>query len=249
MIWPLLLLAAQATTPPLVDRPLGARVFARSCAIGYCHGTGGTAGRAPRIRGRSFDKGYLLRVTRDGIPGTAMLSWKDRLSPVEIEAVVDFMASISTTIESGAPTATPAPTDVRRPMPPAASRGKAAFFDATRGTRCGTCHALEGRGVPVGPNLASTVPSSAVEILDLPTVGVQTASLGEKEFPALVVDRDSGRIRLYDLTIPPPVLRSLPTQQVTLKSGSSWKHLDVIPNYSRKELADIIAYLRWLGNP
>ncbi|MCP5114495.1 MAG: hypothetical protein GY953_27010 [bacterium] len=253
MIWLLLALLTQANLP-LEDRSPGARVFARSCAVGYCHGTAGSTGRAPRIRGRRFERDYLLRVTRDGIAGTAMLSWKDRLSETEIEAVVDYMVSISKPAEGGARPATPesrpATTQPPKPVPLDVSRGKVAFFDATRGTRCGTCHALEGWGVPVGPNLASAVPGSAVEIRELPTIGVQTARLDDEgEFPALVVEQAGGWVRLYDLSMPPPVLRTLPAAQVELQPGSSWTHAAVIPGYSDWELTDIIAYLRWLGNP
>ena len=182
-----------------------------------------------------------------------MLSWKDRLSKTEIEAVVDYMLSISNPVEPGgqpAPTeARPATPEAPKPMPPDASRGKASFFDATRGTRCGTCHSLEGRGVTVGPNLASIVHKSVAEIIELPTAGVKTAVFREDKFPALVVEREGGWIRLYDLSVPPPSLRTLPDTEVELQPASSWTHRDVIPGYSNRDLTDIIAYLRWLGNP
>ena len=185
---------------------LGERIFAKSCAIGYCHGSGGAAGRAPRIQGRSFTSEYLLKVTREGIPGTAMPGWQGRLSEEEIRAVVAYMLSISASgraavVASGPSTAPAAVVQT----PPDAKAGRELFFDAVRGTRCGTCHALEDRGVPVGPNLAASPPRSIGGIRNPPLAEVRTARVVDgDEFPALPVEEKDGWVKLYDLTVPPP---------------------------------------------
>ena len=41
------------------------------------------------------------------------------------------------------------------PGPNEAKLGKEAFFNAVKGTRCGTCHAVDDWGTPIGPNLAA----------------------------------------------------------------------------------------------
>ena len=90
MIW-LVLLALQL--PPPVEQ--GSKLFAKSCATGYCHGAEGAAARGPRLKGRQFERAYLVKVTRDGIPSSAMPAWKERLSVAEIEAVVDYIVHLN----------------------------------------------------------------------------------------------------------------------------------------------------------
>ncbi len=232
------------------DVSRGADIFARNCAIGYCHGSEGSAGRAPRIQGRRFERSYLLKVTREGVPGTAMPAWKGRLTEAEIQAVVGYMLSISAgslersgVVEPEVPASSVVP-----PAPIEAMRGKALFFDATRGTRCGTCHSLDNLGTAIGPNLAGRTPQSAAEIREPPVPGVKMARLKDGEaFPALPAGEENSWVRVFDLTVPPPVLRTLPASEITLQEGSRWRHAGVITGYSDSELEDIIAYLRWLN--
>jgi mono/diheme cytochrome c family protein len=245
VLW-LALLLLQAPVAP-GEAAAGAQIFAKSCAIGYCHGSGGAAGRAPRIQGRSFTADYLLKVTREGIPGTAMPAWQGRLTDAEIRAVVAYMLSISTGQAAAAP-ATGASAAPRVEIPPVARAGRALFFDAVRGTRCGTCHAVEEWGVPVGPNLAASPPQSVAAIRDAPAPEVRTARLaGGEEFAALPVEEKDGWMKLYDLTVPPPVLRTVHASEVTLSGGSTWKHDAAVSFYSDQELETILVYLRWLG--
>ena len=86
----------------------GEKIFAQSCSVGYCHGVAGAAGRGPRLRGRTFPKDYLLNVTRDGIPSSAMPAWKGRLKDDEIRAVVEYVASLASATDP-APPANPMP--------------------------------------------------------------------------------------------------------------------------------------------
>ena len=73
----------------------GEHQFALSCSIGYCHGVGGSAGRGPRLKDRQWDKGYLYKTIENGIPGTSMPAWKEKLSQTQISAVVSYILSLS----------------------------------------------------------------------------------------------------------------------------------------------------------
>ncbi len=248
MLWLALLLAQGAA--PAGDVALGAKVFARNCAVGYCHGSGGAAGRAPRIQGRSFTADYLSKVTREGIAGTAMPAWQGRLTEDEIRAVVAYMLSISASPAGSAPAAAVPAAPAPLSMPARAQAGKELFFDAVRGIRCGTCHTVENRGVPIGPNLAAGPPASASAIRAVRGRHVRLARLaGGEEFPALEVETKSGWVKLYDLTVAPPVLRTVPAAEVRFRDGAAWDHGAAIASYTDGELEAIVEYLRWLASP
>ena len=132
----------------------GASIFRQTCAQGYCHGAGGSQGRAPKLIGRAFDPTVALKIISDGVSGTGMPGFKDRLNATELNAVLDYVVKISGGDASKLPSATN--TSVANNMPAAAQKGRELFFDAARGVnRCGTCHALDGMGVAIGPNLVS----------------------------------------------------------------------------------------------
>lgn len=90
---------------PAPDRPIavteeslamGADIFAQNCA--RCHGPEGQGTqRAPSLNVKSYladvNDAALEQIVTFGVPGTAMPTWGDRLSEVEIQAVVGFMRS------------------------------------------------------------------------------------------------------------------------------------------------------------
>ncbi len=248
-----LLLAQSALDPSVIAR--GERIFAQSCSVGYCHGVAGAAGRGPRLRGRSFSKDYLLNVTRDGIPSSAMPAWKGRLKDDEIRAVVEYVASLSSATDP-APPANPMPPGVGPASmpsfggPPQAARGHALFFDPPR-NHCGACHAVGGRGIAVGPDLTALPVKSPTELTSLihatRSRHVLNAKLANgEEFPALLAEQNGNHVRLYDLTLPPPVLRALARRDVvSLVENQTWRHEDFVKDYSVAELQDIVVYLRW----
>jgi len=243
-----LLLAQVAAGPAPVAQ--GERIFAQSCSVGYCHGVAGSAGRGPRLRGRTFTKDYLTTVIHDGIPSSAMPAWKDRLKDDDIRAVVAYIVSLATATDP-APPANPMPPGVgpaSQPVfsgPPQAARGRALFSDPAR-ENCAVCHAVAGRGMAVGPDLTAVF-EPLRRIHSAASHHVLTASLQTGEhFPALLVSQTDHEVRLYDLTSTPPVLRTFARSQVTsLAQNSAWRHDDVIRNYSAAELEDIAAYLLW----
>src|SRR2546428_8294059 len=230
LLLPLLAQTAQssqgAADPTVIAR--GEKIFAQSCSVGYCHGVAGAAGRGPRLRGGSFSKDYLLSVTRDGIPSSAMPAWKGRLKDDEIRGVVEYVASLSSATDP-APPANPMPPGIGPAAipgfngPPEAARGHALFFDPAR-NNCGVCHAVGGRGIAIGPDLATmranvigpaptTLPvKDAAELTSqihaTRSRHVLTAKLARGEdFPALLAEQNANQVRTNDLTVSPPALR------------------------------------------
>jgi hypothetical protein len=67
--------------------------------------------------------------------------------------------------------------------------------------------------------------------------------------PALMVARRSQSVIFYDLTTPPPVLRTVAPTEATTTDGSSWRHSSVLGNYTDAELTAILAYLRGVVQP
>ncbi len=243
-------LVLMAQTPPAADAARGARIFAESCAVGYCHGSGGSVGRAPRLAGRGFDRANLVKVVRDGIAGTGMPGFAGRLAGADLTAVVNYVMKLS----GGA--APPPPPDalpssavnLLEEGPPAVRRGRDLFFEAARGVRCGTCHALEGRGIPVGPNPGAARAITAAGIRRIKSPNVKTASTPDGDrFPALLVERNNVLVRVYDLTVAPPVLRSFAPAETSTGDGAGWSHQAFIGGYTDPELEAVAAYLRWLA--
>jgi len=254
VIWLALLLAQAASAQP-VSR--GEKIFAQSCSVGYCHGVAGAAGRGPRLRGRTFERNYLYRVIREGIPSSAMPGWKDRLKSDEIDAVVEYVASLGKIVEEPASPGTPAATassPAPVAIPPQAGRGHELFFDATRETHCGTCHAVGGRGIAVGPELspmAAKAPREfAAKLRSRRSQHVLWVRLKNGEtFPALRASQDERSVRLYDLTTPPPVLRSFePGEIQSLTPYPDWRHDTYAQNLNAEGIADLVAYLRWAAS-
>ena len=73
---------------------LGKNRFGEKCG-GFCHGAGGKGARAPCLICGTFRHGEtddaIARNISDGIPGTAMGAFNDKLSPEEVKAVVVFL--------------------------------------------------------------------------------------------------------------------------------------------------------------
>ncbi|MBY0506158.1 MAG: c-type cytochrome [Bryobacteraceae bacterium] len=198
MIW-LALLALQL--PPSVEQ--GSKLFAKSCATGYCHGAEGAAARGPRLKDRQFERAYLARVTREGIPRSAMPAWKDRFSPAEIEAVVDYIVHLNGG-QLGAPT--------RSEAAPAAAPGLKLFQ-----TKCAGCHRAKSVGLAGGASLAKGQMVRQLTLKD-----------GET-FPAYLVSEGQGLTVVLDLTEAAPIRRSLETAEIVSRGPAKWQHSAVDP--------------------
>ncbi|MGD0955270.1 MAG: cytochrome c [Candidatus Acidiferrales bacterium] len=222
----------------------GEQVFNLRCATGYCHGARGTPAGAPRLAARGFDQLFISDTVSHGVPGTAMSAFDKILSPAELMAVVAYVASLNGIANSNlnvgqAPAQPPGP-----PLSPEAARGRDLFSDSFRGfRRCSTCHEFNGIGIPVATPIA-TVPADVQALRALATPQVATAAFGGETMPALIVRKGTRPVIFYDLTIPPPVLRTVDSGTVDFSEGSAWKHSSVIESYGDADLASILAFLR-----
>jgi len=236
----LLLAASAANAQDLVAR--GADVYAKSCGTGYCHAPkGGGGGAAPRLAARGFTEEYISQTVQRGISGTAMPGFAGVLPRGEMAAVLAYIGSLNGIAPSRGPAQE---AEAEDKLAPDAARGRGLFFDAVRGFgRCSTCHEVAGRGIPVASPIA-TVPSDVAALRQLATPQVHTATVAGETFPALVVSQGKNQVKVYDLTAPPPVLRTLAPASVQLKDGSSWRHSSVVSSYSDADLQAILAFLR-----
>ena len=97
------LLAAESldlSSPELIAE--GSALFAKSCAVGYCHGSEGRPARGPELRNRVWDPRELYRTTADGLPGTSMPGWKNVIPDAAIWAVTAYVLSLSSDPPVGA---------------------------------------------------------------------------------------------------------------------------------------------------
>jgi mono/diheme cytochrome c family protein len=217
---------------------VGEKIFAQTCATGYCHGSKGTPGGAPRLVGRGFNQGYISATVARGISGTAMPAFAATLSPADLAAVVAYVAGLNG-IAPASGTASAA-----RRLSAEAIRGRALFSEATRSFgRCSTCHEEDGIGIPVATPIA-LVPPTATALRTIATPRVRTAAVDGEAMPALVISEGKRRTILYDLTSSPPVQRSLDPAAVKLTDGSQWTHAAAITSYSDAELTSILTWLR-----
>jgi mono/diheme cytochrome c family protein len=225
----------------------GAQLYSKHCAAPYCHGPDGTAGRAPRLIGHSYSLNGMFKVISWGIPGTGMPEFTSRLQTRELQDLVAYVMTLR-----AFPTA-PAPVPAAPPRAPTpdAKAGRALFFDAARSGACGSCHELDGWGVPVGPDLATVPPERFAGLRELPAHRVVTArpNGNEPPFPAVVVENTPERVRVYDLSAALPVLRTFAAGRVVLQPGSSWRHEQTMKPYTSGELEIIAKYLKWRSAP
>ena len=132
---------------------------------------------------------------------------------------------------------------------PQIGRGQTLFF--TDG-KCGTCHALKGKGTAVGPDLKVLgrvgVRALVTAIRASRTEYVETIKLKTGDpFPGMKVQSaDATTLQYYDLSKTPPELRKFAPADVESKSdNSAWKHPPSAGGYTNQQIADIVAYIRW----
>jgi mono/diheme cytochrome c family protein len=243
-IFLLLFLPALAAGQNLSDvLKQGEAVFNRTCANGYCHGAQGAGGGAPRIAARDFEQTFINNTVTRGIPNTAMQSFSNTLSRAELTAVVAYVARLNGVANPTIVSSAPAP-----PAAPAlaadAARGRDLFSEAVRSFgRCSTCHEVNSIGIPVAAPIVN-VPTNVAALKALGTPRVSTVTAAGETMPALVLSNKSVAVLFYDLTTPPPVLRTESPAAVQTSAGSNWRHASVIGAYNDAELSAILAYLQ-----
>ncbi len=219
----------------------GLDVFNKTCATGYCHGAKGAEGGAPRLAQRGFDEPYIAQTVRAGIPHTGMPSFGD-MDRADLQAVIAYVDSLNGITPSVNPA--PAAGTLRPKLAADAQRGRELFSDQVRGlTRCSNCHQADGIGIAVALPLTS-VPDSVAALRQIVTAQIETATVNGESLPAMVLNRNGAQTKLYDFTVPPPVLRSFEKGTVTFKPGTAWKHETMLAPYKDAELESILLFLR-----
>jgi mono/diheme cytochrome c family protein len=220
----------------------GEKIFNQTCATGYCHGSKGATGGAPRLAARGFDQAYIDTTIARGIPGSAMPAFGSTLSRSDLTAVAAYVGSLN---QVAAPTAGAK----AKALSPDATRGRELFSEAARSFgRCSTCHEVNGVGIPVATSIAA-VPPNVASLRALATPHVRTAVVEGETIPALVIGEGKRGTILFDLTSSPPVQRWLDPGTVKLTESSNWRHVSAISSYNDAELAAILAYLRATVQP
>ncbi len=217
----------------------GEQVFVQSCSSGYCHGARGAGAGAPRLAARSFDQNFIRNTVTNGISGTSMPSFAKTLPAADLAGVIAYVASLNGVSAPSAAKAGPV-----AKLTPEATKGKELFSDSTKGFgRCSTCHLTGDRGIAVAAPIQD-VPLNTTALKALKTPRVVTATVAGEVMPGLVVAKKSTGVTFYDLTAPPPVLRTVTPAGFASADGSPWQHASVIGAYSDADLAAILAYLR-----
>ena len=122
----------------------GKALYDQHCTA--CHGANAGAGeRAPAIvstatsmRGQRSDA-QLMAIVKNGIPGSAMPAWGNRLSDGDIANIGAFIHALRGNA-------------LDNPLPGDVAHGEAVFWGKGG---CGSCHAISGRGNVVGPDLTN----------------------------------------------------------------------------------------------
>lgn len=237
----------------------GAELFQMNCAVGYCHGSAGRSARGPALRERDWVPSDLYRVTHDGLPGTSMPAWKGVLSAEDIWAVTAYIMTLArnplapanafVSIEVGAVEP--------RELTGDAKHGEELFFDLTREKRCGLCHRLGEKGTAVGPNLAVVAREKTAEDLERDirqpgrarAYGFELTEISTRDgevIRGVLADQTSEEVKIFDTSVLPPVLRTLPAEgvrRVRARDGRSpmpegWESV-----YSDAEIGAIVAFL------
>jgi len=238
-------LASAQNLPDILKQ--GEKVFNQTCATGYCHGVRGSAGAAPRLAARGFDQLFILNTVMRGVAGTAMPAFGASLPQSDVSAVSAYVATLNGIANPNLPVGPAAIPQTA--LSPDAVRGRELFSDAVRGfARCSTCHQVNGIGIPVATPMAQ-IPDSVPALRALVTPEVSTATADGETMPALMLSNTSRNVILYDLTAPPPVLRTLEPAAVNIAQGSAWRHASVIGSYNDAGLNSILQYLRAVVKP
>jgi mono/diheme cytochrome c family protein len=221
----------------------GTEIYRTTCSVAYCHGPEGISGRAPLLAGRAFTAQELFGVILNGRPGTGMPGFSQQLKSEDIEAVTQYVLSLSAPLGAGGASSKSSGSE----LPVSAQKGRALFFDAVRMGGCGKCHELGDRGSAVGPDLRALDPAQFRDLRAVSRTRIVTASpVNEDPFPAFVTEQTAERIRVYDLSSPLPVLRTFQPVEVRITPGSAWSHATAVEPYSEVDLEAISGYLTWV---
>jgi mono/diheme cytochrome c family protein len=133
-------------------------------------------------------------------------------------------------------------------------RGRELFLHSPKGLACATCHSLDGNGNSIGPDLTrlgSVVgPKGLVMTIQMTmTAYVQEIQLQNgRAFPGIQKGKEGDLFEIYDLSKTPAILLKLKASDVaSMKPNTKWSHPPTSAGYTPNELADIIAYLKFVS--
>ena len=120
------------------DVAAGKLVFDAQCA--WCHGAGGEGGTGPNLHGRlrhATDYKSIVAIVTSGIPGTEMPSFRSPLTERTIRQAAAYVQSLGRVKAA--------------PVAGNAQHGASVY----ESSGCASCHAVNGRGGIVGPELTA----------------------------------------------------------------------------------------------
>jgi cytochrome c oxidase cbb3-type subunit 3 len=218
------------------DIQYGAQIFATQCTA--CHGTGGD-----QIPGVNFRAGQFKRVVSDndlratitnGVPGTAMQPFAFGAS--ELTGIVSYLRNMNSFDASGSTIGN-------------SVRGQALFTGAGN---CATCHAVNGKGPRVAPDLGDIGTLRTAELLHRTLVDPAGSMLPINR-PVRAVTKDGKVINGRRLNEDTYTVQLIDEQERLVSlTKSDLREFTVLkttpmPSYkdkfSAQELADLEAYL------
>jgi putative heme-binding domain-containing protein len=255
----------------------GREMFEATCANEYCHSIRGGGSGPTKLQNRNFTFPQVVQIISDGVPGTAMPSWKNKYSSAEISQLAAYVFSLSpdnanprSPSEASAQPALPGSSTksvhtfsraVEAEVGGNAREGRSIFFDDTEPANCGVCHTYQGKGGRVGPdltNISGTAPDEILRnilqpdttVIDPRYAKIQITTRDGQPYFGVKSDETEDVIRLYDTSSMPPVLRTFLKSAVLnteILRGS------VMPGnygqkYSQKDLLDLVTYIK-AGDP
>lgn len=253
----LILLPLAAAIAQMTPVEEGSALVKQRCSVGYCHGLEGRAGRAPRLANRGFERDYLYKVIRSGIPNSSMPAFQATLTDKQIDAVVAYLTSLNPQPLPGDHSAAP----LVRPEAavPAAkvpagfgdpARGRALFFALDNERNCGVCHGAGG-AAPDPAKLKDKPPRELLRDIVTPNAALAPG------FPQLEVTLKSGdtwtgirteqtatRLRLFDVSVTPPVLRTIPLADIAAQRPLAGSAMPSGDSFSFRDLLDLVAFLK-----
>jgi hypothetical protein len=134
---------------------------------------------------------------------------------------------------------------------PQIERGRELFTNAKKGVACKTCHSLAGIGTAIGPDLTTLAANGSVHSIVMTmhmtmTEHVYRIKTAVASFPGILKEKKGTLVEYYDLSLIPPVLRTLSANQIiSAERDEKWRHPPALANYSAQELADVIGFLKF----
>jgi mono/diheme cytochrome c family protein len=167
-----------------------------------------------------------------------MPAFAKTLPKADLDAVTAYVSSLNGITSGKAAPVTPVVLGTQ------AKQGETLFRDAVKGFgRCSTCHLVGNWGIAVAAPI-HTVPSNVAALKSMTTPRIATATVNGEAMPALIVAKKTSDVTFYDLTVAPPVLRTVAPAEFKSADASAWRHANVISAYNDAELTAVLAYLR-----